>query len=142
MAKQLDYASPSKSPTALRGRWSSAGGLLAILGVEIAITWTVIVNAGTVLFLVVAALIIGVTVIATIGACLSAAIPRRAPPVVEAESRALLGRCVHCDYDLRGGGSGRCPECGWLVPTPGAVLRWPTADGKVPMAGTRDLAEA
>ena len=32
-------------------------------------------------------------------------------------SRHALGRCRRCGYDLAGNQSGRCPECGTVVPT-------------------------
>jgi hypothetical protein len=35
--------------------------------------------------------------------------------------RTALGRCVACDYDLRGCGTGRCPECGWSASSPDAL---------------------
>jgi len=38
-----------------------------------------------------------------------------------ASKRALVidaDRCAHCDYDLAGLPSGRCPECGSLIGTP------------------------
>ena len=33
-------------------------------------------------------------------------------------NRLQAGNCAHCGYNLRGNQSGRCPECGLVVPAP------------------------
>jgi hypothetical protein len=124
----LQYASPQivaeRRPRPVRALLTAV--LLLALEVVLAL-----LNSGGMFWLLAYLLGIAilVTFLASIGLLVRCIVPSAGPKLPLAERRTLVGECASCGYDLRGINAERCPECGWLLPWPESVLRWPDPSG-------------
>jgi hypothetical protein len=127
-APLLQYASPQVVPERRRQPVRALLTAVSLLGIEVVLA---LLNPGGLIWPV--AYLLGIAILitslASIGLAIRCIVPSAGPKLPVAERRTLVGECASCGYDLRGIDAERCPECGWLVPWPQSVLRWPDPAG-------------